>query len=106
MKYETLKEGTGDELKPGPVALFHYEGKLENGTIFDSSRHKGEPARFAIGTGRLIKGWEEAMPGMKVGETRKLFVPAAMGYGDQTEGGKIPPNSNLIFEVELVKIVN
>ncbi len=105
VKYETLKEGTGDELKPGIVALVHYEGKLENGTIFDSSRQKKEPLRVVLGTGRLIKGWEEALPGMKVGEVRKLFIPAAMAYGEQKHLD-IPPNSNLIFEVELLRIVN
>ena len=107
VKYETLKEGTGDELKPGSVASFHYEGKLENGTVFDSSRKKGEPLKVAVGTGKLIKGWEEGLPGMKVGEIRKLFVPSALGYADRdAPGGKIPPNSNLIFEVELLKILN
>ncbi len=105
VKYETLKEGTGEELRPGKVAMFHYVGKLEDGTVFDSSRTKGQPAKFAIGTGQLIKGWEEAMPGMRVGEIRKLFIPPAMGYRDQ-QAGKIPPNSNLIFEVELVRIID
>ena len=105
IKYETLKEGTGDELKPGSIALFHYEGKLENGTIFDSSRPKGEPFKVTMGTGHLIKGWEEGMPGMRVGEIRKLFVPAAMAYGDRANG-KIPANANLVFEVELLKILN
>ena len=105
VKYETLKEGTGDELKPGSVALFHYVGKLENGTIFDSSRDRGEPYKVAIGTGQLIRGWEEATPGMKVGEIRKLFVPAAMAYKDRATD-KIPANSNLLFEVELISILN
>ena len=105
VKYETLKKGTGEELKPGVVAMVHYEGKLENGTIFDNSRKKGEPMKVVLGTGRLIRGWEEALPGMKVGEIRKLFVPAAMAYGDE-KNGSIPPKSNLIFEVELVRIVN
>jgi FKBP-type peptidyl-prolyl cis-trans isomerase len=105
VKYETLKEGTGDELKPGVVALVHYVGTLENGTPFDSSRAKGEPLKAVLGTGRLIKGWEEALPGMKVGEIRKLFIPAAMAYRDQSKPG-IPANSNLVFEVELLRIVN
>jgi FKBP-type peptidyl-prolyl cis-trans isomerase len=105
VKYETLKEGTGEELRPGKVALFHYEGKTEGGTVFDSSRTKGQPAKFAIGTGQLIKGWEEGMPGMRVGEIRKLFIPASLGYRDQ-QVGKIPPNSNLIFEVELIRIID
>jgi FKBP-type peptidyl-prolyl cis-trans isomerase len=105
VKYETLKEGTGDELKPGRVATFHYVGTLENGTVFDSSRQRTSPYKVAIGTGQLIKGWEEGLPGMRVGETRKLWVPAKMAYGEQ-ERGKIPPNSNLIFEVELLEVLN
>jgi FKBP-type peptidyl-prolyl cis-trans isomerase len=103
VKYETLKEGTGEELKPGQVARLHYEGKLENGTVFDSSRTKAEPATFTLGTGGLIRGWEEAIPGMRVGETRKLIIPPALGYRDQ-QNGKIPPNSTLIFEVELLGV--
>lgn len=105
VKYETLKPGSGDELKQGQVALFHYVGTLENGTVFDSTRERGSPYKVAIGMGQLIKGWEEGMPGMRVGETRKLWIPPAMGYGD-IEKDKIPPKSNLIFEVELVKILN
>ncbi|MFO0888637.1 MAG: FKBP-type peptidyl-prolyl cis-trans isomerase [Isosphaeraceae bacterium] len=104
VKYETLTPGTGDELAPGMIGLFHYEGKLEDGTVFDSSRRRGPPQQFAIGTGQLIQGWEEAMPGMRVGEVRKLWIPAAMAYGTQQKG-TIPPNSNLQFEVELVKIL-
>jgi len=103
VKYETLTPGTGDELKSGQVGLFHYEGKLEDGTIFDSSRERNTPSRFAIGTGQLIRGWEEGLPGMRVGELRKLWIPPAMGYGDRGKG-KIPANANLIFEIELVKI--
>lgn len=103
VKYETLIAGTGEEIKPGQVARLHYEGKLENGTVFDSSRAKGQPATYTIGTGGLIKGWEEAIPGMRVGETRKLIIPPAMGYGDR-EHGEIPPNSTLIFEVELLGV--
>lgn len=105
VKYETLKEGTGDELKPGRVALFHYVGTLENGTIFDSTRQRGQPYKVAIGTGQLIKGWEEGLPGMRVGEIRKLWVPAKMAYGE-IEKPQIPSNSNLIFEVELLQILN
>ncbi|MGC8641160.1 MAG: FKBP-type peptidyl-prolyl cis-trans isomerase [Isosphaeraceae bacterium] len=104
VKYETLKQGTGEELKTGAVAEVQYEGKLEDGTIFDSSRKRGEPMKAVLGAGHFIRGWEEALPGMKVGEVRKLFVPAALAYGDQRKG-TIPPNSNLIFEVELVRIV-
>jgi FKBP-type peptidyl-prolyl cis-trans isomerase len=104
VKYETLKEGTGAELKPGQRALMHYVGKLEDGSIFDSNRPGSTPFVVAIGTGRVIKGWDEGIPGMKVGETRKLTIPSAMGYGKRGSPPKIPPDTVLIFEVELVEI--
>jgi FKBP-type peptidyl-prolyl cis-trans isomerase len=103
VKYETLKEGTGEEIKPGQVARMHYEGKLEDGTVFEKSPTAGAPFTVTLGTGQLIKGWEEAIPGMRVGEIRKLIVPPALAYRDQ-QNGKIPPNSTLIFEVELVGV--
>jgi FKBP-type peptidyl-prolyl cis-trans isomerase len=103
VKYETLKEGTGAEIKPGQVARLHYEGRLENGTLFESTRQQGNPATFVIGSGRLIKGWEEAIPGMRAGEIRRLVIPPSMGYGAK-EHAKIPANSTLIFEVELLGI--
>ena len=106
VKYETLKEGTGPELKPGQTAEIQYEGKLEDGTVFDSSRSRTppKPLEVAISTGQVIKGWDEAIPGMKVGEVRKLTIPSEMGYGKLGSPPKIPPFATLIFEVELVKI--
>ena len=103
--YEILKEGTGPELKSGQRAVMSYEGKLENGTIFDTTRSSQPPSprTFTIGVGNLIKGWDEAIPGMKVGEVRKLTIPPEMGYGKMARG-KIPPSATLIFEVELVGI--
>jgi FKBP-type peptidyl-prolyl cis-trans isomerase len=103
VKYETLTAGTGEELKPGRVALFHYVGTLKDGTVFDSSRAKKQPARFTLGTGQLIRGWEEGMPGMRVGELRKLWIPAAQGYGSVGKG-PVPPDADLVFEVELLQI--
>ena len=103
VRYETLKEGTGEEVTSGRVAVVHYVGKLDDGTVFDSSRERGKPSDFALGTGGLIKGWEYGIPGMKVGEVRKLIVPPAMGYGSQNKG-KIPPDSTLTFEVELMGV--
>lgn len=105
VKYETLKEGTGPELKPGQKASIHYVGKLEDGTEFDSTRSKQPPKPFdvSIGVSPLIKGWDEGIPGMKVGEVRKLTIPPEMGYGKGGKG-KIPPSATLIFEVELVGI--
>ena len=106
VKYETLKEGTGPELKPGQKAAIHYVGKLEDGKEFDSTRSKQPPKPFevSIGVSPLIKGWEEGIPGMKVGEVRKLTIPSTMGYGKMGHGDSIPPSATLIFEVELVEI--
>ncbi len=105
VKYETLKEGTGPELKFGQTGQFLYEGKLEDGTVFDGNRANGKPAGFLIGPGPrgVIEGWQEGLPGMKVGETRKLIIPPVLGYG-ANGSGKIPPDATLIFEVELVGI--
>ena len=105
VKYETLKEGTGPEIKPGQSGRFQYEGKLENGMVFDSTRQTKQPKIFPIGAGSLTQGWEEAIPGMKAGEIRKLTVPASAAYGAKGSPPMIPPNSTLIFEVELVSIL-
>jgi FKBP-type peptidyl-prolyl cis-trans isomerase len=103
VKYETLKEGTGAELKPGQRAAIHYEGKLETGEVFDSSRGKS-PFMVTFGQKSVIDGWEQAIPGMKVGEIRKLTIPPALAYGTVGHPPKIPANATLIFEVELVEI--
>ncbi len=104
LKYATLKEGTGAVAKSGPVTV-HYTGWLTNGTKFDSSVDRGQPFEFNLGGGQVIKGWDEGVKGMKVGEKRQLVVPADMGYGATgTPGGPIPPNATLIFEVELLKV--
>jgi FKBP-type peptidyl-prolyl cis-trans isomerase len=106
VKYETLKEGTGPELKPGQAAQFTYVGKLlDGGTIFDDhTQRSGRPEIFTIGSG-VIGGWQEALPGMKAGETRKLIIPPELGYGPKGKPPEIPPNATLLFEVELVKII-
>jgi FKBP-type peptidyl-prolyl cis-trans isomerase len=101
VRYETLKEGTGPELKPGQKAAIHYEGKLENGEVFDSSKGKSP---YPFGLSPAIKGWEEAIPGMKLGEIRKLTIPPALAYGEKGFPPKIYPGATLIFEVELVEI--
>jgi len=102
VKYETLKEGTGPESKPGQAVEVHYTGTLENGKEFDSSRAR-TPFPFVLGRKpfAVIVGWEEGVTGMKVGEKRKLIIPPELGYGAQDKG-VIPPNSTLIFEVELM----
>src|SRR5262249_35791696 len=105
VKYETVQEGTGPVLKRGQAAMFHYVGSLEGGKVFDSSRKRNEPVRLQIGVDPLIKGWEEAIPGMKVGEIRKLIIPSALGYKEAGKGPDIPPNATLLFEIELVRIL-
>jgi FKBP-type peptidyl-prolyl cis-trans isomerase len=105
VKYQTLKEGTGPEYKRGQRGTFHYVGTLEKGnTVFDSTRTSNTPRSFRIGGDPLIRGWEEALPGMKVGELRKLTVPPELAYRETGKKPAIPPNATLIFEVELLNI--
>lgn len=102
---ETTKEGTGDRVvKSGDTISVHYTGRLTNGTKFDSSVDRGTPFTFVIGKGQVIKGWDEGLLGMKVGEKRTLTIPADKGYGATGAGGVIPPNATLIFDTELVSI--
>jgi peptidylprolyl isomerase len=106
LKIETLKQGTGDKVtKSGDMISVHYTGTLENGTKFDSSLDRGTPFKFDLGAGQVIKGWDQGLIGMKVGEKRKLTIPPSLGYGDRAMGDKIPANSVLIFEVELLEIL-
>lgn len=94
--------GTGAEAKVGNKLAVHYTGKLQDGTVFDTSIGK-TPITFTLGAGDVIQGWEQGLQGMKVGGKRLLIIPAALGYGAQSNG-PIPPNSPLIFEVELVGV--
>lgn len=104
MTYITMKEGTGEMAKPGQTVKVDYVGRLENGTKFDASTDRGVPFEFKIGVGRVIKGWDEGIPGMKIGEKRKLIIPAHMGYGAAGQPPTIPANSTLIFEVDLHEV--
>lgn len=101
---EDLVVGTGDEIKSGDTVKMHYLGKLSTGEKFDSSYDRGEPFTTQIGVGQVIKGWDQGVPGMKVGGKRKLTIPASLGYGDQGIG-PIPGGATLVFEVEAVGIV-
>jgi len=97
--------GEGLEAEKYDILTVNYTGKLEDGTIFDSSKNPGrEPFRFTLGAGQVIKGWDEGFVGMKVGGTRILTIPPEMGYGARGAGDVIPPNATIIFEVELLEL--
>ena len=102
--YVDLVEGQGTRPAAGDSVSVHYTGWLKNGTKFDSSLDRGQPFVFAIGRGRVIRGWDEGVATMKVGGKRKLIIPAHLGYGERGAGGVIPPGATLIFEVELLGI--
>src|SRR5215813_660516 len=105
LQYEDLKVGDGKEAKTGDTVSVHYTGWLaENNKKFDSSHDSGKPFTFELGAGRVIKGWDEGVAGMKVGGKRKLFIPAKLGYGPRGAGDDIPPNADLVFEVELLDV--
>ena len=104
LKYVDLVVGTGAEAQAGKTVTVHYTGWLTDGTKFDSSIDSGKPFSFALGAGRVIKGWDEGVAGMKVGGKRKLMIPPQLGYGARGAGNVIPPNAELIFEVELLDI--
>ena len=104
LKIEDLKVGTGAEAKTGNSVSVHYVGTLTNGQKFDSSRDRNEPFDFQLGAGMVIEGWDKGVVGMKVGGLRKLTVPPEMGYGKMGYPPVIPPNSTLVFEVELVGV--
>lgn len=104
LKYIDLVEGTGPTPQIGQMISVHYLGTLENGTKFDSSYDRGTPYEFRLGTGAVIKGWDEGLMSMKVGGKRKLIVPPSLGYGPRGSPPKIPGNSTLIFDVELLSL--
>jgi peptidylprolyl isomerase len=104
LKYVDEVVGTGESPLPGKFVRVHYTGRLENGTKFDSSVDRGQPFEFPIGVGRVIKGWDEGVMTMKVGGKRKLIIPPNLGYGAFGAGDRIPPNSTLVFEVELLGV--
>ena len=108
LQYEDTQLGDGAEAVAGKHVHVHYTGWLFNdgkaGAKFDSSKDRGKPFAFALGGGQVIKGWDEGVQGMKVGGTRRLIIPASLGYGARGAGGVIPPNATLLFEVELLSV--
>ena len=104
LQYIEIEAGSGAAAKPGDMVSVHYAGTLPDGTPFDSSYNRGQPIRFKLGVGQVIKGWDEGIAMMKVGGKAQLIIPPELGYGARGAGGVIPPNATLHFDVELVGI--
>ena len=108
LKYEDTQAGTGQTAEAGKKVSVHYTGWLDEagkkGKKFDSSVDRGSQFSFNLGAGQVIRGWDEGVAGMKVGGKRTLYIPSALGYGSRGAGGVIPPNANLIFDVELFSV--
>ena len=111
LQYQDTQQGTGDVAQAGQRVSVHYTGWLHDptqpdgrGAKFDSSKDRGQPFKFQLGAGMVIAGWDEGVQGMKVGGTRVLTIPAALGYGARGAGGVIPPHATLVFEVDLLGV--
>ena len=104
LRYQILQKGSGSKAAKGATVAVHYKGQLADGTVFDSSYKRKEPIEFALGTGQVIPGWDEGVALLSVGDKARFVIPSHLGYGAQGAGGVIPPNANLIFDVELVAV--
>lgn len=105
LNFKVTKPGTGAKPKKGQTIRAHYEGRLTDGKVFDSSFARNEPLEFSVGVGQVIAGWDEGLMDMTVGEKRTLVIPPNLGYGARGAGGVIPPNAWLVFDVELVSVL-
>ena len=104
LQIEDLRPGTGAEAQKGNTVTVHYVGTLTDGSKFDSSRDRGQGFTFKLGAGQVIKGWDQGVAGMKVGQLRKLTIPPELAYGTRGFPPVIPPSSTLVFEVELLAV--
>ena len=104
LNVETTQEGSGPAAEAGDTLRVNYEGRLTNGTVFDSSYQRGEPIEFEVGTGQVIPGWDQGLLGVRAGQKLRLEIPADMAYGNRAVG-PIPANSALIFDVEIVDVI-
>ena len=105
LRIEDIQLGEGKAAVKGALITTQYRGFLEDGSSFDSSYERGKPFQCVIGTGRVIKGWDHGLMGMRVGGKRKLWVPAALAYGERGMGSRVPADANLIFEIELLEVL-
>ena len=104
LEYIEVEAGTGAQAEAGKTVSVHYTGKFQDGKVFDSSVSRGEPIKFPLGAGRVIKGWDEGIALMKAGGKAQLVIPPELAYGERGAGGVIPPNATLVFDVELVSV--
>ena len=104
LEYIEVEPGTGAQAESGKTVSVHYTGKFQDGKVFDSSVSRGEPIKFPLGAGRVIKGWDEGIALMKEGGKAQLVIPPHLGYGESGAGGVIPPNATLVFNVELISV--
>jgi len=104
LRYRIIEKGSGSKAEKGKTVSVHYKGQLADGTIFDSSYKRNEPINFPLGVGQVIKGWDEGIQLLKVGDKARLVIPSTLGYGAQGAGGVIPPNATLVFDVELMDV--
>ena len=106
LRYQIIQNGSGIIPEKNNTVSVHYKGQLIDGTVFDSSYKRNQPIEFKLGVGQVIPGWDEGISLLKVGDKARFVIPSYLAYGSQGAGGVIPPNANLIFDVELVKIIN